>query len=197
MEDNLIYNEEDELIKYNYDIKNKFLHQLGNEYYTNQNFNWALQFYDKLLNNINDNNLLSIIYSNKSACYLNLSNYNDALFYGLLSIQYNINYSIAWGRIGWAFKKLKKHDDALKSFKIANKLNPENVNYKNEIHYYNLKKISKINIIEIFKKFKSNKYIMSKLLNKDIQYKIINNTPNLMQDYEILKLLDYILNELK
>ena len=101
--------DDEELTQYNYDLTNKYMHKLGNDYYNDKNYTDSIIIYDKLLNNIVDSNLISIIYSNKSACYLKLEDYYNALNEGLQSIQYNKNNSVAWGRVGWASKKLKKY----------------------------------------------------------------------------------------
>lgn len=182
----------EELTQYNFNLTNKYLHELANDYFKQSNYNNAIDIYKKILNNIVDKTLQSIICSNISACYLKLEDYPNALKEGLQSIQYNNNNSIAWGRVGWSAKKLKKHDEALNAFKIASKLNPYNIHYKNEIYYYNAKKINKINMYELFK---SSNYIMTKLRDENFRDKIINSE-NLMQDYEFVKLVDHIINKI-
>jgi tetratricopeptide (TPR) repeat protein len=188
--------EDEEFEQYNYNMSNKYLHKLGNDYFKETDYSNALIIYNKLLENIIDNNLISVLYSNKSACYLKLENYHSALDEGIKSLKYNNNNSIAWGRIGWASKKLKKHEEALQAFKIANNLNPYNFNYKNEIYYYNTKKIDKINFFELFK---SSDYIIKKISDENFRNKILVNSlnpENLMKDYEFVKLIDHIVYKL-
>ncbi len=180
-----------ELVKYNYNILTKYLHILGNDYYNNKSYNEAIFIYKELLDNIIDNNLISIIYSNICACYLQLYDYNNALIYGLQSIQYNKNNAITWGRIGWISKKFKKYEEAICAFKIANKLNPNNINYKNEITYFNLKKINNITFNDILN---SSDIIINKLKTK-----ILNNSlnfDNFMNDYEFVSIVDNIVNKI-
>jgi tetratricopeptide (TPR) repeat protein len=186
----------EELEKYNYNTKNKYLHNLGNDYFNDNNYYNALIIYNKLLENIIDNELISILYSNISACYLKLENYHKALDKGIKALNYNNKNSVAWGRVGWASKKLKKHDESLHAFKIANNLNPYNFNYKNEIYYYNTKKINKINFFELFK---SSDYILKKISDENFRNKILVNSlnpENLMKDYEFVKLIDHIVYKL-
>ena len=81
---------DEELIKYNYDLTNKYMHKIGNEYFNESNYNCAIIIYNKILDNIFDNNLISIINSNKSACYLKLEDYYNAINEGIQSIQFTI-----------------------------------------------------------------------------------------------------------
>ena len=119
----------------------KKIHELGNDLYNQKKYNKALHKYKLILNSNYINNY--IIYSNCSACYLKLKNYSSALDYALKSIELNINYSIAWGRIGYAYKKLKLHSNALKAFDIAYKLNKDSEIYQKEIIFYQNRFLSK------------------------------------------------------
>ena len=126
----------DNLEIYNYNITFKYIHLTANKYYKQKDVLNALLLYDKLLNVLVDDNIRSLLYSNKAGCYLYLKDYVNTLKNALHSIENNNTNSKAWGRIGWAFKGLKKNKDALNAFKIANKLNPKNINYKNKIYFY-------------------------------------------------------------
>ena len=188
--------DDEELVKYNYDLINKYMHNIGNTYFNDAKYNCAIIIYNKILDNIIDNDLMSIICSNKSACYLKLEDYNNAINEGIKSIQFNKINPVSWGRIGWALKKLKKYNEALNAFKIASKLNPYNLNYKNEIYYFNSKKIDKINFFNLFK---SSDYIMKKIHDINFRNNILNNslTPeNLINNYEFIKLIDYIISKI-
>jgi tetratricopeptide (TPR) repeat protein len=186
--DNYDYNE--------YDIGNNYIHITANNYFNEGDYSNAILLYDELLKILINDKIISNIYSNKSACYLMLKKYVNALENALFAIKYNITNSKAWGRIGWAYKGLKKKKKSFKAFNIANKLNPNNISYKNEIYYYTLKNINNKNIINIFK---SSTNIINKLSNKDIKNKILMNifTPNkLLNDTIILNLIDNIINEI-
>ena len=189
-------NDDDDLYIYNYDINNKYIHELENQYFEDNNYNFAILLYDKLLENLIDNIIKSKIYSNKSACYLALKDYVNSLNYALISIKYNNKNSKAWGRIGWSFKGLKDYENSLKAFKIANKFNSSNINYKNEIFLYNSKKINKLNLFTLFK---SNIYILNKLKNANFRSKLLSymyNQNNLIKDSEVLEFINYIIYEI-
>lgn len=179
-----------------YDIGNNYIHITANNYFNEGDYINALLLYNELLKTVINNKIISNIYSNKSACYLMLKNYLPALENSLFAIKYNITNSKAWGRIGWAYKGLKEKTKSLKAFNIANRLNPTNINYKNEIYYYTLKNINNKNLLDIFK---SSTNIINKLSNKDIKNKVLMNifTPNkLLNDTSILNLIDTIINEI-
>jgi tetratricopeptide (TPR) repeat protein len=156
----------------------------------------AILLYDEILKIEFDNKIISIIYSNKSACYLMLKDFVNSLNNALISIKYNNLNAKAWGRIGWSFKGLKNKEDSLKAFKIANNLDPLNINYKKEIYFYNSNKIDKLKLFEFFK---SNKYIINKLNNNNFKNKLLANLfspDNLIKDSEVLHLIDYIIHKI-
>lgn len=185
----------DDLDKYNYNTINIYYHQIANEYYNKNNFNVAIIMYDKLLDNIVDYKLISQINSNKSACYLNLHDYFNSLKYALIAVEYNNYNSIAWGRVGWSYKGLKNNEvNALKAFKIANKLNPKNPYYFNEICWYQTKKINNLSVFNIIK---SSHFIINKLKDKQIQNKILNNNfEDILKDHDILNIINNIIENL-
>lgn len=179
-----------------YNISNEYIHITANNYFNEGDYSNAILLYDELLKTLINNKIISNIYSNKSACYLMLKNYVHALENALFAVKYNITNSKAWGRIGWAYKGLKEKTKSLKAFNIANRLNPTNINYKNEIYYYTIKNINNKNLLEIFK---SSTNIINKLSNKDIKNKIWMNifTPTkLLNDTSILNLIDTIIDEI-
>ena len=187
---------EDDLVDYNYEITNKYLHDLANKYFKECDYKYAIILYDNLLESLINDILKSKIYSNKSACYLMLKDFVNSLNNGLLSIKYNNLNAKAWGRVGWSFKGLKNKEDSLKSFKIANRFDPFNINYKKEIYFYNSNKIDKLNLFELFK---SNEYIIDKLKNENLRNKLLLNlfSPDkLIKDNEILHLIDYIIHKI-
>ena len=189
--------DDDDLTEYNYDINNKYLHVLANKYFKENDYNYAIILYDNLLELIVNDILKSKIYSNIAACYLMLKDFVNSLNNSLLSIKYNNLNAKTWGRVGWSFKGLKNKDDALKSFKIANKFDPLNINYKKEIYFYNSNKMDKLNLFEFFK---SNEYIINKFKNENFRKKLLSNlfTPdNLMKDAEVLHLIDYIIHKIE
>ena len=188
--------DDEELCKYNYDMNNKYLHEIGNSFYNEGKYINAIKIYKELIDNLIDNNLISIIYSNISASYMQLKDYFNSLNFSLIAIQNNNQNAVAWGRVGWSYKGLNENDNALKAFKIALKLNPNNLNYNNEIYNYNSKKIDDINLFDIMK---SSNYIINKLKNENFRNKILSNAlhfDNLMEDLEVIDLIDYIIHKI-
>jgi stress-induced-phosphoprotein 1 len=172
------------------------LHNLGNNCFLNGEYDQAIKYYSTI---IKDNNYdkMHIIYSNKSACYLKLNNYIAALNDGLNSIQCCLNYAIAWGRVGSAYKGLKIYENSLQSYKIANNLNPENENYIKEIQNY-IKKVD-LTPYSLFKIFLNNGNLMERLKNKHFKNMLMNtkNPMDLINNVELHNIMLEIIDNLK
>jgi tetratricopeptide (TPR) repeat protein len=159
------------------------LHSKANNFYYNKNYSKAIDLYTHLINNLYK---LDIMYSNRSACYLQLKNYTLSLHDGLKSIENNLNKSIAWGRIGYSYKGLNLNENAFKAFKIAHKFDKENNVYINEINYY----LNKVNITNIYNLFKNDDKLFNMLLenkNDILNHKLNNN---------VLTLFDKIISKI-
>lgn len=50
-----------------------------------------------------------------------------------MSLRYDPNYSKAFGRLGLAYSKLNKHEEALDAYKNALRIEPDNVDYQNNM----------------------------------------------------------------
>ena len=141
----------------------------ANIFYNNNNFDEALYNYEKIItilenNKIDDSILISNIYSNISACYLNKKDYMNSLNYSLLSVKYNLKNAKAWGRTGWSYKGLKMYHKALQAFNIALKFNSINNYYKNEILF--LEKNILINKSDVFNILLNDKTLYEKIKKK-------------------------------
>lgn len=170
----------------------EFIHIKANQLYKENEFEEAIKLYSELINN---NYKKSIILSNRSACYLNLDNYFLALNDSLRSIELDINMAIAWGRVGYSYKGLKMHMDAVKAFEIANSLNKNNVIYKKEIQYYFNRFDNKINLANIFKLLTNDKKMLNNL--KEIKTEIVNVSPNdLFNNKKIVNLIETIIKKI-
>jgi tetratricopeptide (TPR) repeat protein len=175
------------------------LHKNANELFIQKKYKSAIKIYNNLINN---NYKLSIIYSNKAACFMKLKKYKKSLMYSLYSVEHNLNNSIAWGRVGYSYKGLNMLAEALEAFDIAHKLNKNNENYSKEIIFLNELINSKINIKNVFKLLFNNKTLYNKL--KNIKNVISNNNLSINQisnNNEINKILNnneinQILNDL-
>jgi len=152
------------------------LHNKANELFIKKKYNSAIKIYNELI--INNYNL-SIIYSNKAACYLKLKNYKNALMCSLYSIENNLYNSISWGRVGYSYKGLNMIAEALDAFEIAHKLNKNNENYSKEIKFLNEFIYSKITIKNVFNLLFNNKTLYNKF--KNIKNEISNNNLSVNQ----------------
>ena len=122
-------------------ISSHNLHQIANKLFINKKYKSAIKIYNLLLKKLYK---IDIIYSNKAACYLFMKKYKNALEASLYSVQNNLKYSIAWGRIGYSYKGLKMYSESLKAFEIAYKISKNN-NYLEEINFFNQRLNEKIN----------------------------------------------------
>jgi tetratricopeptide (TPR) repeat protein len=163
------------------------LHNKANYLYKNKKYNKACEIYSELIDN---EYKLDIMYSNISAIYLNKKDYHLALYNSLTALVYNINYSIAWGRVGYSYKGLKKNKNALDAFYIAYKLHKKEI-YKNEIFYFSNKINNKINKESIFNLLLNDTQLFNKL--KELKNDILNHNyakvTNLI-DTIVIKLMD-------
>lgn len=164
----------------------KNIHDLGNKLYNQKKYEDALEKYITILNSDYINN--NIIYSNCSACYLKLKNYPNALEYALKSIELNINYATAWGRVGYAYKKLKLHANAFKAFQIAYKLNKNNRIYENELIFYQDRLYNKLNFKNMYDIIVNSPELLNnikesknEILNKSLNNKLVNIFDNIIE----------------
>jgi tetratricopeptide (TPR) repeat protein len=166
-------------------------HELGNNNYILGNYDTAINLYLQIQNYDKQH----IIYSNIAACYLSLKNYIKALDYGLQSVDNKLKYSVGWGRIGSAYKGLQMYKDSYKAFHIASLMNPDNINYHNELLYLEKKNIINLNYSEIFKLFLNNNILLEKLKNKDFRNLILNskNSNDILNNKNIKNILDSLI----
>ncbi len=141
-------------------MENKNLHKIANTLYENNQFYFAIKIYNELIDN---NYNLSIMYSNKAACFLQLKDYKSALENSLASVQHDLNNSVAWGRIGSSYKGLKMFSESLTAYETAHKLNKDNNNYLKELIFLHEWFNNKINTTNIFNLLLNNKNLLEKL----------------------------------
>lgn len=157
-------------------------------------YNNGIILYKFIIDNYLDNFHLDVkskIYSNLSAFYLKKEDYVNALATALTSITFDNNNAKAWGRVGWSFKKLKKYNYSLKSFKIAYKMASKKL-YLEEIIFLEKKLEENITIDNVFKilmpKILNNDKMISKIKDSALNFKLSNNN--------VLNLIDEIMDEL-
>jgi tetratricopeptide (TPR) repeat protein len=167
--------------------KNNFnnLHNKANYLYKNEKYDEAIDIYLELVHN---EYKINIIYSNISACYLKKKNYCSALYYSLTSLTYNVNNYIAWGRVGYSYKGLKKYKNALDAFNIAYTIYKNKI-YKKEIDYFINKLDNKINKENIFNLLLNDKILFNEI--KELKNDILNYNFN-----KITKLIETVLTKL-
>ncbi|KAF9286700.1 Stress-induced-phosphoprotein 1 [Linnemannia elongata] len=103
------------------------LKQEGNNLLKEQKFQMAATKYTDAvtLPGISDGDL-SVLYSNRSVCYLKLGKYAQALEDAKLSKRLNPDYLKAYIRLGKAYESLEKYDKAIKNFDKALSLDMNN-----------------------------------------------------------------------
>ena len=169
------------------------LHKYANESFVNGNYNLANELYQKILDDYQYKP--DIIYSNKAACLLKLKDYKIALYCALKSVEINLNSSIAWGRVGYAYKGLKMFSESLNAFEIAHKLDKNNEIYLKELIFLHKRFNEKINTTNIFNLLLNNKNIFNKL--KNMKNEIVNtNVTNCLNNENITSLISEVINEL-
>jgi tetratricopeptide (TPR) repeat protein len=134
------------------------IHIYSNKLYIKKKYEDAIEFYNYLIYN---NYKIDVIYSNISACYLKLKNYLLALNKALNSVENNINNAKTWARIGYAYKGLKLHKNAYKSFEIALSLDKNNKIYKMETEFYFNRYNKQLTFFNIYNIIKNNNEIYS------------------------------------
>ena len=166
-------------------------HRKANKLYYNKNYYEAINIYNLLIEN---NYKINIIYSNRAACFLQIKDYLKALNDSLKSVELDLNYSKAWGRVGYSYKGLKMDINALKAFEIALKFNKNSKVYQNETEYYLNKYSNKLNFTNIFNLLKDKK-IFEDL--KKIKNEILNtNNQKVLDNENIINFIENIIYKL-
>jgi tetratricopeptide (TPR) repeat protein len=167
------------------------LHENANNLYHKKLYVDAINIYSSL---IEGNYKLDIIYSNRSACYLQLKEYTKSLNDSLKSLETTLGNAKAWGRVGYSYKGLKKHLEAIKAFEFANNLDKNNKIYINELKFYDRKFTSKLTISNL-SSLMMNKNIYNLMLNlkDEMKGKDINT---IFKDNNVEKILNTILQKI-
>lgn len=170
------------------------LHLSGNKYFEEEQYEKALQEYSKIDNSYEN---IHIIFSNKSACYLKINKYVEALNYGLKSVEKNLKYATAWARVGSAYKGLKKFNNAYQSYKFAAYFNPNSELYKNEI--INFSKKFDLTPSVLYEMFLNDGKIMERCRNVNFKNMILwtKNPLDLITNHDLHDIMKDIINNLK
>jgi stress-induced-phosphoprotein 1 len=101
--------------------------QKGNDALREEKFKVAVECYSKGLD-IDEHN--HVLYSNRSAAYAKLEQYEDALKDAESAIELKPEWSKGYSRMGYALSKLGRFDDAKKAYQEGLKVDPENPQLK-------------------------------------------------------------------
>jgi tetratricopeptide (TPR) repeat protein len=166
-------------------------HKKANKLYYNKKYDEAINIYNLLIEN---NYKINIIYSNRAACFLQIKDYLKALNDSLKSVELDLNYSKAWGRVGYSYKGLKMDMNASKAFEIALKFDNNNKLYEKEIELYFNKYSNKINFTSVCNLLKDKK-IFNDL--KKIKNEILNTkSDKILNNKNIINFIDDIIHKL-
>jgi len=105
------------------EAKYKEIIQKAKDSFKNSDYNSAIQFFTEAINLQPSNHLL---YSNRSACYTEIGNYEKAIQDAIKCLEINPNFVRGFQRKALAEFKSKKFDDSIKSYESGLKLEPNN-----------------------------------------------------------------------
>jgi stress-induced-phosphoprotein 1 len=188
------------------------LKEKANDYYIEGKYNEAVNIYTQLLDWEPENYM---ILSNRSATYIKLQKWNEALNDAVMSTKLKPDWGKAWGRLGAALYGLDKLDEALVAYNKANELEPSNI-------YVDMIEEIKQNIINIknnlfskesktqdpsmenlfstmFDSVISNPKIMEKLTNPEFQSKVLtmqSNPLEALKDKEVMNIMSEMMKNL-
>ena len=184
----------------------------ANEYYTEGKYNEAVNIYSQLLEWEPEN---FMVLSNRSAAYIKLEKWNDALKDAVMSTKLKPDWGKAWGRLGAALYGQNKLDEALVAYNKANELEPSDIyvemiveikqniiNIKNNLFSKesNLQNPSMENLFStMFDSVISNPKIMEKLTNPEFQNKVLTMQSNPLQalkDQEVMTIMSEMMKKL-
>jgi stress-induced-phosphoprotein 1 len=184
----------------------------ANEYFMEGKYDESINIYSQLLELEPENYM---VLSNRSAAYIKLERWNDALNDAVLSTKLKPDWGKAWGRLGAALYGQDKLDEALVAYNKANELEPSNIyvemmdeikqniiNIKNNLFSDESKtqNPSMENLFStMFDSVISNPKIMEKLINPEFQSKVLTMQSNPLQalnDKEVMNIMSEMMKNL-
>jgi stress-induced-phosphoprotein 1 len=188
------------------------LKEKANEYYVVGFYNEAVNIYTQLLEWEPENYM---VLSNRSAAYIKLEKWNEALNDAVMSTKLKPDWGKAWGRLGAALYGQDKLDEALVAYNKANELEPSNIyvemieeikqnmiSIKNNLFLNDPKaqNPSMENLFStMFDSVISNPKIMEKLTNPEFQNKVLTMQSNPLQalkDQEVMTIMSEMMKKL-
>ena len=188
------------------------LKEKANDYYVEYKYNEAIDIYSQLLEWEPENYM---ILSNRSATYIKLEKWTEALNDAVASTKLNPDWGKAWGRLGAALYGQNKLDEAFVAYNKANELEPSNIyvemikeikqnmiNIKNNL-FSNDQKVQNPSMENLFSTMFdsviSNPKIMEKLTNPVFQGKILSMQSNPLEalnDKEVMSIMSEMMKNL-
>jgi stress-induced-phosphoprotein 1 len=188
------------------------LKEKANEYYVEYKYNESVDIYSQLLEWEPENYM---VLSNRSAAYIKLEKWNEALNDAVMSTKLKPDWGKAWGRLGAALYGQDKLDEALVAYNKANELEPSNIyvemikeikqnmiNIKNNL-FSNDQKVQNPSMENLFSTMFdsviSNPKIMEKLTNPEFQNKVLTMQSNPLQalkDQEVMTIMSEMMKNL-
>lgn len=74
-----------------------------------------------------------IYYCNRAAAFSRTGEFQKAIDDCNQAIRYDTNYGKAYGRLGLAYSKMNRHQEAIDAYKNALRIEPDNQDYKNNM----------------------------------------------------------------
>mgnify|MGYP000002747591 FL=1 len=188
------------------------LKEKANEFYCEGKYYDAVNIYSQLLEWEPENYM---VLSNRSAAYIKLEKWNEALNDAVTSTKLKPDWGKAWGRLGAALYGQDKLDEALVAYNKANELEPSNIyvemideikqniiNIKNKL-FLNESKTQNPSMENLFSTMFdsviSNPKIMEKLTNPEFQNKVLTMQSNPLQalkDQEVMNIMSEMMKKL-
>jgi stress-induced-phosphoprotein 1 len=188
------------------------LKEKANEHYVENNYNEAVNIYTQLLEWEPENYM---VLANRSAAYIKLKKWNEALNDAVMSTKLKPDWGKAWGRLGAALYGQDKLDEALVAYNKANELEPSNIytemideikqniiSIKNNLFSKESKSqnSSMENLFStMFDSVISNPKIMEKLTNPEFQNKVLlmqSNPLQALNDKEVMNVMSDMMKNL-
>lgn len=102
----------------------------GNRLMKEEKYNEALVAYGRAIALDASN---PIYYCNRAAAYSRIGDFQKAVDDCNQAIRYDKNYGKAYGRLGLAYSKMQRHQEAIEAYQNALRIEPDNQDYKNNM----------------------------------------------------------------
>lgn len=168
-------------------LKNK-----ANTLLKEKKYNKAIELYTQLLDYNNDYNILS----NRGLAYIKIGNLDKALIDLVNSTKLNPECAKTWGRLGAVLYKTNKLSESLTAYTKAYELENNKIylNMINEIKKKSLLTNNKM-FTTLFNSVITNKKIMGKLTDPEVQRKILSfRSINIVEDEDIKDIMKEMSN---